>query len=172
MVMTAGLVIVSPGVAAAQEKLVHHEIDRGANAIVRVFKTGGGGRIEVETPALSVTKSIAGSRVVTTLRDGTDELVVTMDEKLVTVVTPAARLTASRTDRQRLEGVRRLVAGSTAGRRAAELIGRLGFGSASPIQPVLLTTRVFVLAASGELDKEHRQFDRSPGWAGRSRASP
>ena len=159
MIAAAALVIVSPSVTLAQERLVHHEIDRGANAIVRVFKTGSGGRIEVDTPAVTLTKSIAGSRVVTTMRDGRDELVVTMDEKTVMVATRVSRIEAARTDRQRLEGVRSLVAASSAGRKAAELIGRLGLGSATPIQPVLLTTRLFVLAASGELDTEHRELD-------------
>ena len=39
---------VSP--ALAQDKLVHHEIDREANAVIRVFKTKAGDRIEFVLP--------------------------------------------------------------------------------------------------------------------------
>lgn len=144
----AGLALATP--VLAQERLVHHEIDRNTNAIVRVFKTKSGGRVEVEAASLKVTKAIAGTTVVTTMREGRDELVMTMSEKALTVSSPSGRVSAPRTDRTRLERARVLIAESIVGRRAAALIGRLGLGPGSPVQPVLFSTRVFVLAAAGE----------------------
>ena len=154
-VLTAGAAVVIglwAAPAAAQDRLVHHEFDRISNATVRVFKTSTGGRIEVETPDLRITKSVAGSTVVTTMRDagGRDALVLSLDDKALAVTTPAASVRAGRTDRERLERARLLVAGSAVGKRAATLIARLGFGQATPIQPMLLTTRAFILAAAGE----------------------
>jgi hypothetical protein len=136
----------------AQERLVHHEFDRITNATVRVFKTSAGGRIEVETPDLRISKLVAGSTVVTTMRDtgGKDALVLSLDDKALAVTTPVASVRAARTDRGRLERARLLIAGSDVGKRAAALIARIGFGQATPIQPMLLTTRAFILAAAGD----------------------
>jgi hypothetical protein len=154
-VLTAGAAVViglSAAPVAAQERLVHHEFDRNTSATVRVFKTSAGGRIEVETPDLRISKSVAGSTVVTTMRDAgsKDALVLSLDDKALAVTTPKSSVRAARTDREKLERARLLVAGSDVGRRAAALIARLGFGQATPIQPMLLTTRAFILAAAGE----------------------
>jgi hypothetical protein len=138
--------------AAAQERLVHQEVDRNTSAVIRVFKTVEGGRIELVTPALKVTKSISGNRVVTRMTEGREQLVISMDRDTVAVSTGAATVTAARSDRTRLERERQLIAASGVGRHAAALIGRLGLGSATPIQPLLLTTRAFILAAAGNGD--------------------
>jgi len=156
--------------AAAQERLVYHAIDADTSAIVRVFSTRQGGRIEVETPDLMLTKTVAGTRVITTMRDGLggrDELTVTMEPKTIVVATGAGKVTASRTDRARLERARVLVAGSAVGRRAAALIGRLGLGRSTPLQPMLVTTRAFLLAASGQ-----RHGDDLAQWARGIRQAP
>ena len=150
--------------AFAQERLIHHELDRNTNAIVRVFKTSDGGRIEVETPDLTITKSVAGSRVVTRMHEsapGKDVLMLVLDEKSLSVTTKAGTVKTARTDRERAEVARRMIAGSSVGQRAAALIGRLGLGPATPIQPMLLTTRAFVLAAAGG-DDSYRELGR---WA-------
>ena len=138
--------------AAAQERLVHQEVDRSTSAVVRVFKTTDGGRIEVVTPALMVIKSISGNRVVTRLSEGGDQLVISMDRDTMAVSTGAVNVTAARTDRGRLERGRQLIAASRVGRHAAALIGKLGLRSETPIQPLLLTTRAFILAAAGDGD--------------------
>jgi len=138
--------------AAAQERLVHQEVDRNTSAVIRVFKTAEGGRIELVTPALKVTKSIAGDRVVTRMSEGADQLVISTDRDTMTISTGAAKVTAARSDRMTLERGRQLIAVSGVGQHAAALIGRLGFGSATPIQPLLLTTRAFILAAAGNGD--------------------
>jgi hypothetical protein len=138
--------------AAAQERLVHQDVDRNTGAVVRAFKTVDGGRIEVIAGALKVTKAISGDRVVTRLTEGTDQLVISMDRKTMAVSTGAAKVTAARSDRETLERGRRLIAASNVGRHAAALIGQMGFGSVTPIQPLLLTTRAFILAAAGNGD--------------------
>ena len=138
--------------AAAQERLVHQEVDRNTSAVIRVFKTVEGGRIELVTPALKVTKSISGDRIVTRMTEGREQLVISMDRDTVAVSTRGETMTAARSDRTRLERERQLIAASGVGRHAATLIGRLGLGSATPIQPLLLTTRAFILAAAGNGD--------------------
>jgi hypothetical protein len=138
--------------AAAQERLVHQEVDRNTHAVVRVFKTTDGGRIEVATPALKITKSISGDRVVTRMTEGVDQLVISMDRTTMAVSTGAASLTTARSDRPKAERGRQLIASSSVGQHAATLIGKLGLGSATPIQPLLLTTRAFILAAAGNGD--------------------
>ncbi len=135
--------------AGAQEKLVHQEIDSNTHAIVRVFKTMDGGRIEVETPRLKLTKSIAGERVITRVTEPGDDLVIRLDQRSLTVDSRAGRVSTSRTDRIRGERARAMVAASSAGRAAAELIGRMGLGTATPVQPMLITTRMFLMAAAG-----------------------
>lgn len=138
--------------AAAQERLVHEEVDRNTSAVVRVFKTADGGRIELVTPALKVTKSIAGDQVVTRMSEGADQLVISMNRETMAVSSGATKVAAARSDRERLDRGRQLIAASSVGRHAAALIGKLGLGSATPIQPLLLTTRAFILAAAGNGD--------------------
>lgn len=135
---------------AAQERLVHHGTDQNTGAVVRVFKTAAGGRIELQTPELRLTKEVTGSKVVTRMRQGKDELVLSLDEKNLVVATPAGRVSAARNDRKALERLRQLISGSAVGHEAAVLIGKLGFGAATPVHPMLVTTRVFLLTASGE----------------------
>jgi hypothetical protein len=59
--------------------------------------------------------------------------------------------------------VRAIVARSTAALRAAELIGRLGLGPASPLRPTLMATRAMFMDARGDSSgtKELAQFVRS-----------
>ncbi|HXT71812.1 MAG TPA: hypothetical protein VN700_18795 [Vicinamibacterales bacterium] len=140
---------VSVAPALGQEKLVHQEIDRNTHAIVRVFKTTTGGRIEVETPRLKLTKTVAGESVVTRVSEAGDELTISMNQRTLTVASKASRVSTSRTDKVRGEQARAIVAASSAGRSAAELIGRMGLGAATPVQPMLITTRLFLNAAAG-----------------------
>jgi hypothetical protein len=136
--------------AAAQDRLVHQETDRNTRAIIRVFKTATGGRVELQTPQIKVTKAVAGNRVVTTLTDSTEQLVITTTDKTMVVASGEASVSAARSDRQKLEGARLLIARSSIARRAAELLGKLGLGAATPAHPMLLTTRAFLLAAAGD----------------------
>ncbi len=152
--------------ASAQDRLVHQEVDRNTNAVVRVFKTTDGGRIEVATPRLKVTKSVVGQKVVTRMTEGAEQLVISLDRDTLAVTTTAGRVTAPRSDREKLERGRQLISGSAVGRHAAALIGQMGFGSATPVQPMLLTTRAFILAAAGG-DGGTRELSR---WAKEAKA--
>ena len=49
-----------------------------------------------------------------------------------------------------MERAKRLVAQSPLSARAAALIGQMGFGEAAALQPLLLTTRAFLLAAADD----------------------
>ena len=138
--------------AAAQERLVHQEVDPNTTAVIRVFKTADGGRIELVKQGLTVTKAIAGDRVVTRMTEGPDQLVISMDRDTMSVSNGAATVRAARSDRGTLERGRQLIAASSVGRHAVAVIGKLGLGSSTPIQPLLLTTRAFILAAAGNGD--------------------
>src|SRR5262245_34295300 len=108
-----GMVLAAVMVAApahAQDKLVHQEIDRNTKAVVKVFKTSTGGRIEVTTPRLSMSKTVIGERVVTRISEAGDELLISADDKVITVSSKAGRLSAGRTDKTRAERVRVIVA--------------------------------------------------------------
>ena len=141
---------VSP--AAAQERLIHEEVDRNTAAVVRVFKTVDGGRIELVRQGLKVTKSIAGDRVTTRMSEGQDHLVIATDRDTMSISSGATTVTAARSDRGTLERGRQLIASSRVGKQAAAVIGKLSLGSTTPIQPLLLTTRAFILAAAGNGD--------------------
>jgi hypothetical protein len=163
---TVMAIVVAVAPAAAQERLVHQEVDRNTNAVVRVFKTTDGGRIEVATPRLKVTKSVVGQRVVTRMTEGAEQLVISLDRDTLAVTSAAGRVTAPRGDREKLERGRQLISGSAVGRHAAALIGQMGFGSGTPVQPMLLTTRAFILAAAGD-DGGNRELSR---WAKEAKA--
>lgn len=138
--------------AAAQERLIHQEVDRNTSAVIRVFRTADGGRIELVKQGLTVSKSIAGDRVMTRMSEGADQLVIATDRGTMSVSSRGATVTAARSDRATLERGRQLIAASSVGRHAAAVIGKLGLVSTTPIQPLLLTTRAFILAAAGDGD--------------------
>jgi hypothetical protein len=139
----------TPVPAAAQGKLLHHAIDRQTGSIVRVFKTGDGARVELESPSLKVTREAAGARVTTTLTDSGGVVSVTYDRRTLTVKSPAGRVTATPQQAARMEQARQLIASAPVTARAAALIERLGFGADNPVLPLLLTTRTFLAAVSG-----------------------
>jgi hypothetical protein len=169
--LLAGGVLLALGVfatpALGQDRLVHQEVDGHTNAIIRVFKTTAGGRIDVEAAGLQITKSIAGSQVVTTIKADQDQLTMVSDVRSFTVSSPSARVAARHDDGVSLEKARVLIANSSAARKAAALIGNLGFGSGTPIQPVLLTTRAFIeIAAGRSTESSHASLSR---WAREAR---
>lgn len=153
--------------ALAGDRLVHRAVDPASGAILRVYKTSSGGRIEVQATALTLKKEVAGDRIITSMRDRDDEFVVAYDARTLTVSGRAGRVSARRDDRERLERARALIAGSSTARRAAALIAQLGFGDATPVQPMLLSTRVLLLAAVGDSSGVR---DLS-NWARRTRLS-
>lgn len=135
--------------AMAQGRLVHRETDKHTGAMIQIFKTTEGGRIEVDAPSVRISKSVAGTKTVTRLTGGGDELLISIDERVVSAASGKTRASATRSDGSGLDRVRAVVSASAIGRRAAALIGQLGFGAGTPAQPMLLTTRAFILSAAG-----------------------
>jgi hypothetical protein len=133
--------------AAAQDRLIQEATDRGTGAALRVYATSSGPRIEMQTPALLLQKQVMKDRVVTTLKGRGDTLVIELAPASVSVASNTQQVVADATDRAQLERARQLVAKSSLAARAADLIGRIGFGSHSAIEPLLLTTRAFLMAA-------------------------
>lgn len=152
----------TPQLAAAQDKLIHHAIDRQTGSIVRLFKVGAGSRVELESPSLKLTREAVGPRVITTLKDANGVLSVSYDRRTLTVRTPAGRVSASPQQTERLEQARQLLASSPVTMRAAELIERLGFGADSPVLPLLMTTRTFLAAVSGVTLNRDLRFAARP----------
>lgn len=145
IVSLAAVLVVMAGPAAAQDRLIQEERDVVTNATVRVFKTTRGPRIDVETPSLRLRKQLDGNKVITSLSGGGESLVIEFDNRTLTVAGRYGKASAARTDDGEFARVRQLAAKSTLTRRAAALIARMGYGPNSPIQPMLLTTRMFLL---------------------------
>lgn len=153
-----------PNPVAAQDRLVQERLDPVTGAVVRVYKSAVGGSVEVQAATLTVRKQILPGKVVTTVKDGQDNLVIALDQRTLTVRTSHGRVTASRSQRADLARAKRLVAQSPVAARAAALIGRMGFGADTPVAPLLLTTRAVILAAmddgtgNEDLSRWMRQF--------------
>lgn len=126
---------------------MHQKTDPVTKAVVRVFKAPSGGAVEVQTSTLRLRKQMSASKVVTTVKDGREELVITFDQHSLTVSSPQGRVSASKGRQDAMARAKALIAQSPLAARAAALIGRLGFGADSPVMPMLLTTRAFLLAA-------------------------
>jgi hypothetical protein len=150
VVATAIALSVATVQAEAADRLIHHSIDRSSGAIVRVFKTESGNRVEVETPALRVQREMAGTKIVTTIRENSQDLTVSFDRGVLMVVTPTARVRAQRDQPDRLEAARELIASSPSVRHALSLIQRLGFGPNTPVLPLLVTTKAFLATVLGQ----------------------
>ncbi len=151
MVIVLGLVAMAQGSlarpATAQERLIQQATDKETGAALRVYSTPMGPRLELQTPALLLQKQVMKDRVVTTIKGKGELLVVELAPASVSVVSNRVRVVAAHSDAVLLERARVLVANSPVAARAAEIIGRIGFGTHSAIQPLLLTTRAFLLAA-------------------------
>jgi hypothetical protein len=133
--------------AAAQDRLIQEATDRGTKAALRVYATDHGPRLEMQTSSLLLQKQVMKDRVVTTIKGRGDTLVIDLAPSSVSIISNTQRVVAAPGDRAQLERARQLVAKSSLAARAADLIGRIGFGSHSAIQPLLLTTRAFLMAA-------------------------
>lgn len=144
--------------AAAQDRLIQEATDRGTGAALRVYSTASGPRLEMQTPTLLLQKQVMQDRVMTTLKGRGDTLVIDLGAASVSVLSNKQRVVASTDNRVQLERARQLIANSSLAARAADLIGRIGFGTHSAIQPLLLTTRAFLLAARND-DRGARELN-------------
>jgi len=151
MMSVVGIVAVGSGVlatpAAAQDRLIQEARDNVSGATLRVYSTLTGPRLELQTPALLLRKQVMKDRVVTTITGRTDSLLIELAPSSVSVAANRVKVVASHTDAVGLERARQLIAESSLAARAADLIAHIGFGAHSAIQPLLLTTRAFLLAA-------------------------
>jgi hypothetical protein len=151
MVRVLGMLAFVAGVlvrpAAAQDRLLQEATDAGTGAKLRVYSTLAGPRLELQTPTLLLQKQVSKEHVVTTIKGKGESLTIDLGTSSVSVVENRVKVVAPHTDAGQLERARQLVANSSLAARAADLIGRIGFGSRSAIQPLLLTTRAFLLAA-------------------------
>ncbi|HEX5070626.1 MAG TPA: hypothetical protein VFV78_10485 [Vicinamibacterales bacterium] len=145
--LLAGVMSTLPSPAAAQNRLIQEAKDSATGATLRVYSTTTGPRLEMQTPTLLLQKQLLKDHVVTTIKGRGESLTIDLAPSSVSVVSNQARVVAPHTDGTRLERARQLIANSSLAARAAELIGRIGFGTRSPIQPLLLTTRAFLLSA-------------------------
>jgi hypothetical protein len=137
------------GQAFAQSKPVAESKDGATGAVVRLYRSPAGPRLEVQSASLSLTKELrANGVIVTSLADVRESLQIEVSEAGMVVSGSRGKAKAPAGDRVAAEAARALVASSPLTARAAALIGRMGFGGASPIQPMLLTTRAFLLAAT------------------------
>jgi hypothetical protein len=150
-VLAAGAIVVMVGQATAQDRLVQEGRDRVTGAAVRVYRTTGGARIDVEAPAIRLRKQLINNKVVTSLSGSGESLVIEFDGRTFSASGTRGRASAMRGDEATLRRVRKLVAESPLTGRAAALIGRMAFGANSALEPVLLTTRAFLLGLSDDL---------------------
>lgn len=147
-VMATTVLVAMAGHAMAQTPVLESR-DRITGAFVRIYRTETGPRLELDAPAVSLTKQLSAGRViVTTLRDGKESLRIEVSETGMLVQGTGGQVRAAAGDEAAAERARALVAKSSLTKKAATLIGKMGFGTNSSIAPLLLTTRAFLLAAS------------------------
>ncbi len=147
---TALVATAAPALALAQDRVTQQAKDPVTGALVRLYETKTGPRVVVETPAVTLRKELSGGTVITTLTGGRESLVIEADGSTLTVTGTRGHVVVSGEDRAGLERAKRLVAQSPLSTRAAALIARMGFGDAAALQPLLLTTRAFLLAAADD----------------------
>ena len=142
-----GLLAIASG-AVAQETPLVQSTDRATGAVVKVYRTVTGPRLDVVSPAITLSKYMGqGGVIVTTLRDDQESLRIEVTESRMVVSGTRGKATAAAGDATAAARARDLVAKSPLTKRAAALIAKMGFGTDSTVQPLLLTTRAFLLAA-------------------------
>ena len=159
------LVAASPAAASpapAADRILHQAVDRATGSVVRVVQTSSGSRVDVESQGLRVSREIAGSKISTTIRAERDQLVVSFDRGRLTVTSPSGRLSATPAQKTEMATARRVIDAFPGTRKALALINKLGFGSETPVLPLLVTTRAFLQAVTaGEVSPvENAAFQR------------
>ena len=114
---------------------------------MRVFASPRGSRVELETKGLFLSKQVSGDRVETTMRGEGEALVIDLTPRVLTVTGTKAKAVATIGDRAQIERARVVIARSPLAARAATVIGNIAFGQRSAIEPLLITTRAFLMAA-------------------------
>ena len=154
--------------ALAQDKPLLQSTDRATGASVQIYRSANGPRLNVQSPSVTVEKFLApGGVVVTNLRHGKESLRIEVTDRQMVVSGTRGRVVAPAGDQAAAERARELVAKSPLTKRATDLIGKMGFGDGTPVQPLLLTTRAFLLAAS----KDGSGFAELKRWMQNKRSS-
>ena len=135
------------GRASAQDRLVQESRDPNTGSVAKVYLTLNGPRLDLLGANLQIRKEVVEGRVRTAITSGRDSLVIEAGPEFVSVATKGRTVVVTAQNPAPLATTKRLVAESPLAARAAALIAKLGFGDRSPIQPLLLTTRAFLLAA-------------------------
>ena len=150
----SGLVVALMATAAspviAQDRLVQQATDPATGAVIRIYKTQQGSRIDVVGKDVELRKELVGSTVITTAKTSGDSLTVRAEVDKLTVSGTRGSAFISAANQSGEAAVRSTVARSPAAQRAAELIGRLGLGPMSPIRPTLMATRAMFMDARGD----------------------
>ncbi len=144
---TFAAVVMTTGVASAQDRLLQEAKDPATGATMRVYAGVSGPRVELEASGLFLTKQVSGEHVQTTMRGQGESLVIDLAPRVLTVTGTKTKAVAAIGDRAQIERARLVIARSPIAARAATLIGNIAFGSRSAIEPLLITTRAFLLAA-------------------------
>jgi len=166
LAVIAGLAA-GPGTAEAAgpaSKLVQKAVDPKTGAEIRVFRAGADDlTIEVEGAGVAIRKHVAGGRSEIALTTPADTVSVVSAPGGVVVRRGSTRIDVTRAHRERGEAARALLAGSTAVREAAGLLGRLGLGEQSPLRQSLMLTRAFLLSTWGDRSgiDDLRQWSRT-----------
>lgn len=152
LTVLATMALVATSVRAlAQTTPIYASQDQPTGATVRVTRAQTGPKLEIDAPTLSLSKELTATRtIVTTLRDRNESLRIEVTENAMVVTGARGRVTAPAGDVVAAERARVLVAQSPLSKRAASLIGKMDLGAATPIAPLLLTTRAFLLMANGD----------------------
>jgi hypothetical protein len=135
------------GRASAQDRLVQESRDPNTGSVAKLYLTAHGPRIDLLGAGLQIRKEAVEGRVRTTITSGRDSLIIDAGPERVSVTAKGRTVVATTKNPAPLATTKRLVAESPLAARAATLIAKLGFGDRSPLQPLLLTTRAFLLAA-------------------------
>jgi hypothetical protein len=138
------------GRAAAQERLVQQAIDQATGAVVRLYETADGPRIDVAAAGLTIRKAVTGESVTTAIHRGKESLVIESGPSGLTVSGSAGRFTAPYGEQAAGARTKAMVAASPLAADAARLIGRMRLAGLPTVQPVLLTTRAFLLSAADD----------------------
>jgi hypothetical protein len=147
--MVAMVLIATSARALAQIAPAYATKDRSTGATVKVFRTPTGTRIDLDSPTVSLTKQLTTARaIVTTVHDSRESIRIEVNETGMQVTSARGQILAATGNSAAAERARALVAQSPLSKKVAELIGKMDLGMASPMTPLLLTTRAFFLSAN------------------------
>jgi hypothetical protein len=150
LALAGGLALLAAPIALAQERPVQAAKDPVTKADIRVYKTVGGMRLEIDGADVRIRKELDGKTVRTSFETTDDALTIAQSPDQLLVVARGGRATVTNGRTSDADRARRLVGESPAALAAADLIGRIGLGPDSPLRPVLLTTRAMILDARGD----------------------